>query len=462
MHRRVFASLVLAGLLPVSAPSPAAGEVEWLALDSARQHRVSEPVHGGQVVVYEAGSRRKPTVVLIHGLGQNGARDWAEVIPTLVADYHVLAVDQPGFGASDQANRLYSPDNQARAIHAALEAFAPDSFVLVGHSMGAAVSLAFAEFYPRRVRRLVLVDMAGVLQRSAYAEFLSRLGAQYFTGLRPGDDSWFGGVVRGVLRQAERMPVDFGMVLQSEWMRERFLGANPNAIAAYALVERDFSAALRGISVPTLLIWGADDPVAPLRTGRMAASVIPGARLAVIDGVGHTPMREAPDAFNALLREELRGGIDLAPFAIAAVSANGAPELLCRDEPVKHYTGSYRRLVIDGCRRVEIENANIGTLEVTNASLEIINSHVHERLLAGSSHLRMTGGSLRCEEGCALAYSSLDAAGVLLREPVSIRNESPQPAPLTLSVVEREGVSGPGRFVHELITLQPGLSWPAR
>ena len=264
MHRRVFASLVLAGLLPVSAPSPAAGEVEWLALDSARQHRVSEPVHGGQVVVYEAGSRRKPTVVLIHGLGQNGARDWAEVIPTLVADYHVLAVDQPGFGASDQANRLYSPDNQARAIHAALEAFAPDSFVLVGHSMGAAVSLAFAEFYPRRVRRLVLVDMAGVLQRSAYAEFLSRLGAQYFTGLRPGDDSWFGGVVRGVLRQAERMPVDFGMVLQSEWMRERFLGANPNAIAAYALVERDFSAALRGISVPTLLIWGADDPVAPL------------------------------------------------------------------------------------------------------------------------------------------------------------------------------------------------------
>lgn len=453
---------VVAGLLLVTATAVHAGEVAWLDLDGARQHRVAEPVHGGHLMVYEAGSRDHPTVVLIHGLGQNGARDWAEVIPALADNYHVLAVDQPGFGASDQANRLYSPDNQARAIHAALQELAPRRFALVGHSMGAAVSLAFVDQYPDRVRRLVLVDMAGVLHRTAYAEFLSRLGAQYFVGARPQEDSWFDGIVRGVLRQAERMPVDFGLVLQSEWMRERFLGANPNAIAAYALVERDFSEVLRRIDVPTLLIWGGEDPVAPLRTGQMAASVISNARLAVIDGVGHTPMREAHQAFNDLLLDELAGRGDLTPYAIAAVSANGAADAACVGEPTRRYTGAYRHLVIDDCAGVVIENANIGTLEVINATVDLINSHVHERLTVGSAHLRITGGSLRCKQTCTLAYSSLDAAGVLMREPSVIRNDGPKAVPVTLSVVARELQNSQRRYAHELVTLQPLQTWPAR
>src|SRR5207253_557246 len=89
---------------------------------------------------------------------------------------------------------------------------------------------------------------------------------------------------------------------------------DPTAIAAYALVEHDFSHDLRAIRAPTLVIWGSEDKVAPLRTGQLTAALIPGARLALLDGVAHTPMLEQPERFNALVADELERRCRRHPF----------------------------------------------------------------------------------------------------------------------------------------------------
>src|SRR6185295_17202276 len=153
--------------------------------------------------------------------------------------------------------------------------------------------------YPRRVDRLLLVDMAGVLHRSVYAEYLSRFWAQLAVGVYPQDAPWFVSFVRTILMRVESIPFSSDVVLGVPAVRQRILRGDANAIAAYALVEYDFSRALRDVRTPTLVIWGGDDRVAPLRTGQMTATLIPGARLAVIEGADHTPMLSATARFNA-------------------------------------------------------------------------------------------------------------------------------------------------------------------
>src|SRR5688500_7281843 len=161
---------VAASLLARPAALHAAPSTDWINTPGALAEYAEEPVFGGRVALYWAGPAKGEPVVLVHGLGKPAARDWARVIPALAQRYRVYALDLPGFGESDKGNHLYTPDNFARVIESVLEKRVPRPFTLVGHSMGGPVALAYAAEYPQRVSRLVLVDAAGVLHRSGYAE----------------------------------------------------------------------------------------------------------------------------------------------------------------------------------------------------------------------------------------------------------------------------------------------------
>src|SRR3954463_4814318 len=86
------------------------GPADWIGLRSASAQLVDEPVFAGKVMLYRAGRRDAEPIVLVHGIGQEGARDWRYVIQALAAEHDVWALDLPGFGASDKGNHLYSPD----------------------------------------------------------------------------------------------------------------------------------------------------------------------------------------------------------------------------------------------------------------------------------------------------------------------------------------------------------------
>lgn len=415
---------------------------------------VEEPVFGGRVALYRAGPPRAKAVVLVHGLGQAASRDWAQVIPALAERYRVIALDLPGFGASDKGNHLYSPANLARVLEAVLKDRVDEPFALVGHSMGAAVALAYAGAYPQRVARLVLVDAAGVLHRSVYAEFLGRVGAQRALGV---DSPWFESLVRAIQIRAENWAIRGDLLLERAGVRQRLLRGEPNAIAAFALAEHDFSETLPAIRAPTLVVWGAFDTVAPPRTGEVLAWAIPNARLVVLEGLGHAPQVEAPHRFNPILLEELDGRpLAAPPYALPARPLEGARAEACEGRRGAEFTGDYEKLVLDNCHEALIRNARIGYLRAANSVFRMVNSQVRDGIDARNSRLELTGvaigGSL------VLDSSSVDAAAVRIDTPSVIASNNGDEGQVVLrfsvSRVSRSGYAA--KPLHEIFHLAPG------
>jgi pimeloyl-ACP methyl ester carboxylesterase len=450
------AAWLLAAALALGAPS-AIGQVSaeppaWIAAAGASAERVEEPVFGGNAMVYRAGPRGADTIVLVHGLGPSGAGIWSKVIPALAARHEVFALDLPGFGQSDKDNQLYSPANFARVIEFVLAKRIDRPFTLVGHSLGGSVSIAYAAAYPRRVSRLVVVDAAGVLHRAVYAEFLGRSAAQLALGKTPEGAPWFDSFVRTVLTRAEPLPAAGRVVLALPELRQQLLRGEPQAIAAYALVEHDFSRDLRSIKTPTLVIWGAEDKVASLRTGRLAAALIPGARLVVMDRVAHSPMLEVPEKFSALVLDELEGRLRLDSYAMQA-GAPGTRVESCDGRREPHsFSGDYKEITLSGCADVQIMNARIGTLVSRNSVVRLINSHVYEGIDARHSRLELTAGMVAGEPPLTLEETGVDAAGTRFesRGPVA-ENRGKLPLTVSFSVSEAAGVKP--RYLHEVVRL---------
>ncbi|MGB5082095.1 MAG: alpha/beta hydrolase, partial [Burkholderiales bacterium] len=272
-------------------------------------HRIDEPVFGGKVAVHEAGRGNARSILLVHGIGAGGARDYREQIEWLKKSFHVVAPDLPGFGASDKGNLLYSPSNYAAVLKRVADRFLERPFILVGHSMGAVVSLRYAATYPGDVDRLVVIDAPGILHRvSSASQFLAYLGVEFVPpAVEPMEE--IANLARRFLAPLARLRLDPQIILASAQLRETLLGGDPARIAGLAVVSEDLRTALPRVRAPTLLVWGGKDALAPPRNGRVLALKLPHAQLQVIGGAAHTPMIEAPERLRAVLEPFLELGL---------------------------------------------------------------------------------------------------------------------------------------------------------
>jgi pimeloyl-ACP methyl ester carboxylesterase len=412
-------------------------------------------------MLYRAGKRAAEPVILIHGLGTPAARDWEKVIPALAGSYEVYALDLPGFGASDKGNHLYSPANYVRVLDALFRERLKRPANIVGHSMGGVIALAYAAAFPDRVRRLVVADVAGVLHRSVYGEYMGRMVVERKLG---GDSPWSEILARVIASQAESLPAKGAMSIEIPQVRQRMLRGDPTAIAALALVEHDLSRGLRTIRVPTLVIWSSDDKVAPPRTGQALASAIPGARLAMIDEAGHAPQLSQPARFNALLGDELRGRLELKPYAQPPAAPAGGRSGSCVSERGRQFSGVYDEIVVRGCADVEISDARVGKLFLSRSQVRVVNSHVRDGVESHDSRIEFTGGSLGGDPPLFLDETSVDAAALRIvpRGPVVAANYGDGVLTLRLSVSEIVGSKGEPRYVHQILRLVEDQSWTPR
>lgn len=413
--RRGLAAILLCCLPAPGFAAETAAPVTGLPGFAAR--RIEEPVFHGQMVVYEAGRGLGRPVLLVHGIGQNGANDWRETGAWLKESHHVVAVDLPGFGASDKANVLYSPGNYARVLKHVAGRFLKPPFILVGHSMGAVVSLRYAAAYPQDVARLVVIDAPGILQRnSVTTQFLAFLGMEFVPPwLDPLQELL--GLARRVLAPLERLRFDPGVILESPELRARVLGGDPLKIAGLAVVSENLAADLPEIGAETLLLWGAEDQLAPRRTGRVLALKLPHARLEIVPGAGHTPMLEAPQEFRRLLEPFLEHGLAAVPAAQpVAMEKHGAGS--CADERGAVFEGDYERLVIERCLDVHIRNARVRELRVADSRVTIDDSVIgggEVGMAAKNSTVVATGARFEGEVAVRASASRLDFAAVELR-----------------------------------------------
>ena len=222
-------------------------------------------------------------IVLLHGLA-GSARWWHRNVPALANRYRVLLPELVGFGRSRATGRLPPVSDTADLLDSWMGAMRLDRVHLVGHSMGGQISIHLASRHPTRLRRLVLVDAAGIprpLTPRNALRFAMEVGPLW----RWGDPRFLPTVVRDALTAGPRSVV----------------------AAIWHILKDDVRPLLREITAPTLVIWGERDNLVPLAHAAELRDQIPNARLAVLGGAGHNPMVDRPADFNRLLLRFLDG-----------------------------------------------------------------------------------------------------------------------------------------------------------
>lgn len=382
---------------------------------------IEEPIFEGKVCTVQANRDAKVGVILIHGL--NGSiGDWLHTIPALAADFHVVAFDLPGFGKSDKGSQHYSPTRYARLAHFLADRYFQNKpYHIVGHSMGGAVALRFASQRPLRFQRLVLIDAAGILHPQVITKFQAGSMMERVSGVQ--QTRGFAERLSGkILAQVERMPISPNDIVNTALGRDVVLQGGPEKIAALDLAGEDFSYAISSVTEPTLVLWGDNDQVVPLRTGKVLAARMPHARLEIISDSGHEPMLEQTEQLNAMVRKHLLESDNA--LAERYQQTKPLPALTservgtCSEESGKVFKGDYRAIELRNCSNVTVRNARVGQLSALNSVLSLINTSIIGKdvgLNADNSDITVTNGDISGVIAINAVGSKLDLAGVHLK-----------------------------------------------
>lgn len=379
---------------------------------------ITEPVFHGKAHVFTAGRADAPMVVLIHGLGDKGARDWDGLIPVLARDHRVVTFDLPGFGRSSKGNELYSPERYADFVrYLMVEHFHTRTFSLVGHSMGGAIALRYAARYPQDVTALVLVDVPGILHPMAYSKFLSHVGIDFLPNLYPAQNDQLSNFVNKVFKLTDKVQPVPEVIIASPVLRQKFLKADPAKIAGLALALADFSADIPRVQAPVLVLWGGRDSVAPLRNGRVLAANLPQAQLEVFETSGHTPMNDVPQVFHARVAAFLNAPVlerhnDILQRKLARPVSNRIGTCTGRQGVI--FEGEYDRITIHRCRDALVRNARVRELRISESAVNIEDSLIggpDGRLRVDDARVTITSSVIEGKVAITAIAAHLDIAG---------------------------------------------------
>lgn len=257
-----------------------------------------ETLRGASLHWYEAGSG--DAVVLLHAFPLD-ARMWTPQLERLPASHRWIAPDLRGFGRSGPGDEPLSVELFADDVAALLDHLEVERVTLCGASMGGYVAFAFWRHHRERIERLVLVgsrasaddEPARMKRRLASEEVLAegpRAAVRLLSGRLVGEET------------RRKRP---GVVEQVEGLIEE-VRPRSFARAQTAMANRpDSSPVVDEIDEPALVVVGEQDELVSVSDAGALASSLPRGRLATIEGAGHLPSLERPDAFNRLLLEFL-------------------------------------------------------------------------------------------------------------------------------------------------------------
>jgi pimeloyl-ACP methyl ester carboxylesterase len=246
----------------------------------------------GKTRYWEAGTGY-PTI-LVHGAGwSSGPENWVlNIGPLADAGLRVLAIDCLNWGTGDIFEQEFSFAYMVDHMREFMDVLEIDKANFIGHSMGGWLVTLLAYESPERVNKLVNVDGGGTATRplQTMVEFKVPEPDQIRQQLSP-------------RAAAAGMDVD---ELAAAPLKKRDLPGHGEAFAGVMrhmtnpLTRQRYNTLRRlpHIKAPTLVLWGRDDQVNALEMGEATAKGIPGARLIVYDGVGHSPAQDVPDRFN--------------------------------------------------------------------------------------------------------------------------------------------------------------------
>jgi len=272
------------------------------------------------LAVLEGGPADAPVVVLLHGYSADRVV-WVRFAKHLLRDHRVLVPELAGHGASGFTTGTgFSAPAQADRVAVVLDRLGVDGAHVAGNSMGGFVAATLALAHPGRVRSLLLSDAVGVASpEPSEAEELFRQGRNPFL---LDDVSAFPEFYAMTMARPPFLPGFLRAALATEYVsrREALAEIFEDFYGVAALDDR-----LEEITVPTLVMWGAEDRLVHPSTARTWAEGIPGARTVVYPGIGHMPMLEVPRRsaadYRAFLDRVSAGQVSAGQVSAGQVSA---------------------------------------------------------------------------------------------------------------------------------------------
>lgn len=279
-------------------------EVDWNNCGDVMHHPENSrfaDVDGLHVHYQEFGERHNPPMILIHGYTAS-TYVWHTVAPAFAEKgFHVIAADLIGFGYSSKPGWFdYTIGSQARVVSRLMNRLGVGRATVVGSSYGGAVAATLALDYPERVEKLVLVDavindepknlpILKLARIRGVGEFLSPflVDSRRFMRTR----------MRGTLAKANHHLITDDRInsvirpLSAKDGHRSVLRTGRNWDANR--IEQDAHL----INHPTLIVWGAEDKVIPIRNGEKLYDSILNSRFVVFENCGHVPQEEKAEDF---------------------------------------------------------------------------------------------------------------------------------------------------------------------
>ncbi|MGW7102493.1 alpha/beta fold hydrolase [Streptomyces sp. NPDC054838] len=240
----------------------------------------------GDIHVCQDGPRDAPALLLIHG-SASSTRSWDPLVPLLTRYHRVIRIDLLGHGRSAKpADGSYAIPDQARRAGVALDRLGVEHAVIVGHSSGGVAATAVAEQRPDLVTALALVNTGPSLD----AFIAPRSGATGLSQWPPTDAQIRRFASTAFSRPGYRIPAE--LLDDVRCMTLHSLTATMQATRDF-LEQQALPARLAPLGKPLLVIFGADD-----RRWRSSSAAdylaVPGAKVELLPGLGHSPILEDP------------------------------------------------------------------------------------------------------------------------------------------------------------------------
>lgn len=304
----------MAGVCPDAAPGR---ESTGPAVSDPFDNHADLTVCGGPVRCYRGGESGLP-VLLLHGAMLDTAQGvWRRVAPALAADYRVHLIDLPRHGASRPWHGVLDDAFFRGFLADLLDTLELPQAALVGLSLGAGIATGFALEHPERVSAVVAVGPGG-LGAKRPAQFLTWLAMRTPGLLRAA--TWYLARTPSAIRRSmianlvagEHTP-DFDAIIAAAVREARAKhrygekALDDWQIAAYGptAMRLNLLPELPRLSVPTLWVRGAEDPLVGIAELATAHAAAPNSRLVTIAGAGHIVTYDRPDEFTRLVREFL-------------------------------------------------------------------------------------------------------------------------------------------------------------
>jgi 2-hydroxy-6-oxonona-2,4-dienedioate hydrolase len=254
-----------------------------------------------------AGDNSKPALIMLHGITGH-AEAYVRNLRAHGEHFSVWAIDFIGHGYSSKPEHPLEIRHYIDQVRHFMDAIGVETASFTGESLGGWVTAQFAADHPEKVDRIVLNTMGGTMANPKVMERIYSLSIAAAE-----DPSW-----ERVKARLEWLMADPAMVTDDLIGTRQAIFQQPDWLAAcranMALQDPEIrkrnmlgDETLGRIQAPALVLWTTKDPSGPVAEAERIASVIPGARLAVMDNCGHWPQYEDTETFNKIHLDFLLG-----------------------------------------------------------------------------------------------------------------------------------------------------------